>query len=54
MAGYNVQSAMGTKHHLIVAHEVINVGPDRARAAIGSEAIEACAKYRSRSFFGHI
>jgi hypothetical protein len=41
-----------TKHHLIVAHEVTNVGSDRsqlshmseqARAAIGSEAIEAVA-----------
>ena len=45
MVGYNVQSAVDTKHHLIVAHEVTNVGSDRsqlshmteqARAAIGS------------------
>ena len=52
MVGYNVQSAVDTKHHLIVTHEVINVGSDRsqlsrmseqARAAIGSEAIEAVA-----------
>jgi hypothetical protein len=52
MVGYNVQSAVDTKHHLIVAHEVTNVGSDRsqlshmterARAAIGSEAIEAIA-----------
>ena len=52
MVGYNVQSAVDTKHHLIVAHEVTNVGSDRsqlsrmtkrARAAIGSEAIEAVA-----------
>ena len=50
MVGYNVQSAVDTRHHLIVAHEVTNVGSDRsqlshmserARAAIGSEAIEA-------------
>jgi hypothetical protein len=43
---------LDTKHHLIVAHEVTNVGSDRsqlsrmaeqARAAIGSEAIEAVA-----------
>jgi hypothetical protein len=47
MVGYNVQSAVDTKHHLIVAHEMTNVGSDRmseqARAAIGSEAIEAVA-----------
>jgi len=52
MVGYNVQSAVDTEHHLIVAHEVTNVGSDRselsrmserARAAIGSEAIEAVA-----------
>ena len=29
MVGYNVQSAVDTRHHLIVAHEVTNVGSDR-------------------------
>jgi transposase len=29
MVGYNVQTAVDTKHHLIVAHEVTNVGHDR-------------------------
>jgi hypothetical protein len=52
MVGYNVQSAVDTKHHLIVTHEVTNVGSDRsqlsrmseqARVAIGSETIEAVA-----------
>jgi transposase len=52
IVGYNVQSAVDTKHHLIVSHEVTNVGSDRAqlsnmaeqaRTAIGSETIEAVA-----------
>src|SRR3981189_1267031 len=52
IVGYNVQSAVDTKHHLIVSHEVTNVGSDRgqlshmseqARSAIGSETIEVVA-----------
>src|SRR5258705_2433806 len=52
VVGYNVQSAIETKHHLIVAHEVTNLGYDRdalsmmahkARDAMGSATIEAIA-----------
>lgn len=52
VVGYNVQSVVETKHHLIVAHEVTNLGYDRdalsmmARAAkdvMASETIEAVA-----------
>jgi transposase len=52
VVGYNVQSVVETKHHLIVAHEVTNHGYDRdalsmmARAAkdvMSSEKIEAVA-----------
>ena len=31
MVGYNVQSAVDSQHHLIIAHEVTNVGSDQAQ-----------------------
>src|SRR5471030_1691483 len=55
--GYNVQSAVDTKHHLIVAHEVTNVGNDRAQlASMAKQANEVLAKehlevYADRGYF---
>jgi hypothetical protein len=52
IVGYNVQTAVKPKHHLIVTHEVTNVGNDRgqlstmaqsARDAIGVEALTVVA-----------
>ena len=52
IVGYNVQTAVDAKHHLIVAHEVTNVGHDRsalatmakqARAATGIEDLTVVA-----------
>jgi len=52
MVGYNVQTAVDTKNHMIVAHEVTNVGHDRdqlssmahqARDAIGANKLTAFA-----------
>src|SRR5712692_5613746 len=33
IVGYNVQSAVDTEHHLIITHEVTNVGTDRSQLA---------------------
>jgi len=42
VVGYNLQSAVETKHHLIVAHEVTNVGSDRSQLYnMASQAKEA-------------
>jgi transposase len=37
IVGYNVQTAVDSKHHLVVAHEVTNVGHDRAALASMAE-----------------
>lgn len=52
MVGYKVQTAVDTKYHLIVAHEVTNVGHDRnqlanmakqAKAALGASELKVIA-----------
>ena len=55
MVGYNVQTAVDAEHHLIVAHEVTNLGHDRtqlanmarqAREAIGHQETDGAGRPR--------
>ena len=41
VVGYNVQVAVDTGHHLIITHEVTNVGSDRAQLARMAKATKA-------------
>ena len=52
VVGYNVQVTVEAKHHLIITHEVTNVGTDRsqlarmakeAKATLGTERLDAVA-----------
>ena len=50
MVGYNVQTAVDTKNHLIVAHTVTNTGSDRAQlSAMALAAGEAMGKRRLKA-----
>jgi len=60
VVGYNVQAAVDAQHHLIVTHEVTNVGNDRAqlskmagaaREAMGKRRIQAVA---DRGYFSGV
>lgn len=57
VVGYNVQAAVDTKHHLVVAHEVTNIGSDRAQlSGMALAAQEAMGKpnlkvYADRGYF---
>ena len=57
IVGYNVQIAVDTQHHLIVAHEVTNVGTDRHQLANMAEqardemAVETLDAVADRGYF---
>jgi transposase len=63
VVGYNVQAAVDTKHHLIIAHDIVQTGNDRdqlarmsklAKATLGVDRLEVVADrgyYRSEEIF---
>ena len=57
IVGYNVQTAVDTKHHLIVAHEVTNLGHDRtqlspmAESASEATGVKALTTLADRGYF---
>lgn len=54
LVGYNVQTAVDTRHHLIVTHEVTNSGSDRsqlAKMAIQARMPRTCKYIADRGYF---
>ena len=51
MVGYNVQTAVDAKHHMIVAHEVTNVGHDREQ--LSPMAHQTCDAIGEEELTGH-
>src|SRR4051794_27450885 len=51
VVGYNVQTVVDAKHHLIVAHEVTNIGSDRGQLSrMAVAAREAMNKQKLRAY----
>ena len=47
VVGYNVQVAVDTTHHLIVTHEVTNVGSDRSQLSPVAKEVKATLEVKT-------
>ena len=51
IVGYNVQTAVDTENHLIVAHEVTNVGSDRRQLVAAAVGLDKTVAFRTVVLF---
>jgi hypothetical protein len=52
LVGYNVQAVVDAQHHLIVAHEVTNIGSDRSQLSMMAKQAQEATGVRELTAIG--